>query len=126
MKKSRKRVLSILLAVMMVLTMMPMTAMAGEGGITINGGTVTYNSIAEAVDAATDGQTINIPAGTYDVGNNFYIDKQVDLKGAGAAETIITGSIFLTQSKGNMTVSNLTMQGSGVHVALNFQGSSNG
>ena len=60
------------------------------GPITI--GTVHYNTIQEAVDAATAGQTINVKAGTYE--ENLTVSKAVTIQGAGAT-TIIKGSITI-------------------------------
>ena len=82
-------------------------------------------SLKAAIAAAANGTTIEIPAGTYDVGNAYYISNQVNLVGAGPGQTILNGTIFLTQTTGNMSISNMTFQGTGIHVALNIQGHSN-
>ena len=117
--KLKRRIGSAVLAVMMLLSLMPLTALAASTEIT------DVSSLKAAITAANNGDTITIPAGEYDVGD-YYIDKQVNLVGAeGENKTIIKGSIFLTQTVGDMSISNLTMQGSGTHVALNIQGHSN-
>lgn len=111
--KLKRRIGSAVLAVMMLLSLMPLTALAASTEIT------DVSSLKAAITAANNGDTITIPAGEYDVGD-YYIDKQVNLVGAeGENKTIIKGSIFLTQTVGDMSISNLTMQGSGTHVALN-------
>lgn len=67
MKKSKK-MLSILLACLMIISMFPAAVFAEDGANT----TITANdadSLKTAVENATAGATITIPAGTYDVGS---------------------------------------------------------
>ena len=47
-------------------------------------------NIQAAIDAASDGDTINVAAGTYS--ETFVVDKQLTLQGAGSASTIIDAS----------------------------------
>lgn len=53
----------------------------------------TNDSIQEAIDAATAGDTINIAAGTYT--ENIRVNKSVDLAGSGVASTTIIPAVSL-------------------------------
>ena len=59
MKKTRMRVWSILLTVLMLLTLLPISAMAEEAPVAMIGET-TYTSLYDAVAAAKDGDTIKL------------------------------------------------------------------
>jgi len=79
-----------------------------------NDGGQDYASIQEAIDAASPGDTINIPSGTYF--ENIVIDKSIKLIGENNETTIIDGSrssnvIYVTA--GNVEISGFTIQNSG-------------
>ncbi|MDP3790076.1 MAG: right-handed parallel beta-helix repeat-containing protein, partial [Candidatus Omnitrophota bacterium] len=65
---------------------------AGEKTIYV-GEDYSYKNIQDAVDAASDGDTISIAAGTYVLTETTVIDgKELNVKGAGSGLTIIDGS----------------------------------
>jgi len=61
--------------------------MGGDAGAATLNVPVSYLTIQAAVDAALDGDTINVSAGTYN--ENVDITKSVNLVGAGMASTIV-------------------------------------
>lgn len=75
-----------------------------------------YSSIQAAVTAANPGDTVSVPAGTYN--ENVLIDKAITLQGAGAATTIINavtsnpkeGVIVRNVTSGQATVTGFTIQ----------------
>lgn len=103
----------------MALTIAPATALAAEADGPVIVSNVT--ELTEAIESASPGDTIVLKAGRYEIGD-YNITKQVNLEGAGSDNTILEGTIFWGQQTGNISVSNLTMQGTGTHVALNIQG----
>lgn len=52
----------------------------------------TFDTIQEAIDAAVDGQTVRVGAGTFN--EVLTIDKEIDIVGAGAGQTIIEGTLL--------------------------------
>lgn len=97
----KRRILSTLLALSMVLTITP-AAFAVEN---IEENTIAISdsdSLISAIQGAADGECIDVPAGTYDIGS-LTVNKAVSLQGKGAGETILTGSI---------TYKNLSAEGS--------------
>lgn len=61
MKKTRTRLWSLLLTVAMLLTLLPATALAGEGDVAqIVGQEGGYKTLQEAINAATSGQTVEL------------------------------------------------------------------
>ncbi len=73
-----------------------------------------YTQIAPAIAAASNGDTVNVAAGTYSGG--FTIDQNLTLDGAGAQKTIIRGggpvvTVGSATSTPTVTVSNLTITG---------------
>ena len=114
-----KKLLSILLACLMIISMFPAAALANEdgsnsiGSITIEGKEGSYDSLSDAVTAASAGETIKLAAGTYNVGLNTFINKAVNIKGAGA-DTIIVGALTYANCEATnsttIEISNLTIQ----------------
>lgn len=85
-KRMKKSILSLALAVLMVMTLFTVGAFA-DGK--------TVSDVAElnsALEAAQDGDTIVLEAGTYDVGA-LRVERAVNFKGAGIGQTVIVGSI---------------------------------
>ena len=94
----------------------------GENGIT---------TIQEAIDAAEDGDTILVPAGTYD--ENLTIDKQVTLIGAqngidptgdggrGGEETVINGNIAVTVGADGATIDGFTLNKGAGNVGIRLE-----
>lgn len=76
----------------------------------------TGNRIQGAVDASQSGDAINIAPGTYF--ENVQIDKSLDIKGAGASETIVdgnqSGSVFIVGREDpdvDVSIFGITIQG---------------
>lgn len=94
MKKS-KRLLSILLACLMIVSMFPVAAFADDDANT----TITdATSLKTAVENATAGATITIPAGTYDVGS-WNIHNPVNLTSNG--DVTLKGQIIYKDNADN-------------------------
>jgi len=99
--------------------LMQATSKNGAGAIS---GVSTFNvyaaqneKIQSAVNAAWDGDTINVAEGTYK--ENVVIDKSLAIKGAGSTKTIVdgdnAGSVFtigLTNSRANVAMSGMRIQ----------------
>ena len=96
----------------------------------------TYGTIQTAIDAASDGHTINVAAGTYVEGPQFHIDKNLSIVGADRSTTILkpagdTGSSgdsrgwFLVDSGVAFNLSDLTLDGTGrlIYQAIRTLGS---
>jgi hypothetical protein len=85
-------------------------------------GDISYNTLEAAIAAANDGDTVEIMEGTYDYTDKVLdINKAVNLKGAGADKTIITGRVQYSYQYNNpnwvgvvndttVTVEDLTIQ----------------
>ncbi|NLC80004.1 MAG: hypothetical protein GX748_02345, partial [Lentisphaerae bacterium] len=74
-----------------------------------------YNAFAEiqdGVDAVGDGGTVDVAAGTFN--ENVYVDKSLDIVGAGAAATIVDGgaadSVFFVNGDIDVSITGLTLQ----------------
>jgi nitrous oxidase accessory protein NosD len=70
----------------------------------------SYTTIQQAIDAATDGDTINVSPGTYN--ENVIVNKAVNLVGSGANTTIIDGQnidITVRVSANNVSISGFTI-----------------
>ena len=89
-----RKLMSMLLALCLVLAMVPVAASAeGNPTITIDGKETTYTDLQTAVSAADEGDTINLPAGTYKLSSVLSIEKAVSLVGDSAGGTIIVGPV---------------------------------
>ena len=89
----KKRIISALLAAVMLIAMVPTAAFAeneNSGSITIEGKEGTYNTIAEAVEAAEPGDTIVLAAGEYAAPAEM-IEERVNLKSTEGA--VINGAV---------------------------------
>lgn len=125
---------SILLAVAMLLTLLTVTALAKETTVT-----ATYDAAANgqalvsAVSNASEGETIVISAGTYNLPKNIYhssinsdlayglmIDKSITLKSAGDGAVILTstvggynsGMVLFTKYDVDVVIDGITFRGS--------------
>lgn len=98
----KKAWLSVLLAVFMILTLIPVTAFAEGNTITVEQG----GSLQDALNEAQSGDTIVLPAGTFAATANeqFRISKNdLTIKGAGA-DTIIDAGEFSSSSQAGVLV----------------------
>jgi hypothetical protein len=104
----RKKLLWAVLLCLVLAAVMPMTALAADVAV----GSADVSALLAAIDAAADGDTIVIPAGTYEVGTELRLNKAVSLKGAGVDQTTIVGSInyYCPDYEGTISVSNLTVK----------------
>ena len=126
MKQKHVRILSMLIALVMLIGVLSLTALADERTIQV-GSDGGYETLAQAIAVANDGDTIELAAGTYtliaDNSGYFGISKRVNIQGAGKDETILTGvGLAFGFGDGDVTVSDLTMKGTGNATAINFQG----
>ena len=117
----KKRILPILLALVMVLSLMPTIALADDTVATVNG--TTYTDLAEAINAANDGDTVEIAAGEHNIGA-ISTNKVVNLEGRG--NVTLKGSIGCSSTADGATVSisNLAFENN-TNYALNFSGLQN-
>ncbi len=78
-------------------------------------GSTQYSDLQDALDAAQNGDTIEIYEGEIDLGKTTYtIDKEVTIKGAGKGKTILNfefagAASAFTVAADNVTISDLTM-----------------
>lgn len=89
----KKRIISALLVAVMLIAMVPTAAFAenADGGmIAIDGKEGTYNTIAEAVEAAQADDTIVLAAGEYDA-PQAAIEKHINFKSEDGA--VINGAV---------------------------------
>jgi hypothetical protein len=89
---------------------------AGAATVTVCSSGCAFSQIAPAIAAANPGDTIKVGAGTYDGG--FTIDKSLQLVGAGAAATIISGGgpvitigVAFAASEPTVSISGVTITG---------------
>ena len=94
----KRKFFAAFLSLCMVMSLVPITALAAEenrsnSDVAENTATITdADSLKTAISEANDGDTIEIPAGDYDIGS-LNITKVVSLKGATEGKTTLTGSI---------------------------------
>ena len=101
----KKSILALLLAVLMVASLLPATALAED--VTVEAG----SGIETLWKEAKNGDTIVFPAGTYNIGN-LTTDKLINIKGAGAGATTLIGTIvynFAAPQTGNISISDITL-----------------
>jgi hypothetical protein len=89
---------------------------AGAATVTVCSSGCAFSQIAPAIAAANPGDTIKVGAGTYDGG--FTIDKSLQIVGAGAAATIISGGgpvitigVAFAASEPTVSISGVTITG---------------
>ena len=87
-KKFAKRLLSWLMSAALVVSMLPLSAMAAEGGVAQIGGN-TYSSLDAAIKAASDGDTITVLADASSEGIDLK-DKDLTIQGASEVTPTIT------------------------------------
>jgi len=86
-------------------------------------GSEQFTSIQEAIDAASDGDTVYVHAGYYT--ECLFVDKAIALKGQGAQRTTIDGdqySAAIAISAGNVTIQGFTIlngRNAGVYIDAN-------
>jgi len=102
-----------------VVTWYPSTGGA-VGGLLF--GTLAFDSIQAAIDAAVDGDRIEVRAGTYSPASTLMVDKEVAIVGAGSASTTIDVGGFNAWGvyipADNVTLEGFTIQGD---AAVNLQ-----
>ena len=86
-----KKLLTTLLAVLMVVAMMPVVAFAADGSVSVSIGDKPYDTIEAALAEAEAGDTITLGAGTYS--GDIVLNKAVSLAGAGIDSTTVVGNI---------------------------------
>ena len=91
MKKVSKKIVSLLCTAMMVCTLLPVSALAAEGDVAQIGET-TYATLDEAVEAAADGDTIELLADATTTGLNLSKDLTIQ-----AAVGVTNPTITFTQ-----------------------------
>ena len=125
MRKTKKRFLSALLACAMLISLFPFAAFAG---------TITdADTLKAEIESASAGATIEIPAGTYDIGS-LTINKPVNLVGTEGAKVILQGSItygngaWSDAADKTINIKNITLQSTttNYHQGLCFSTGVNG
>ena len=100
---------------------MPFTRALTRADLHVGGGQ-TYTTIADAIDAASDGDTIVIHSGTYT--ENVIVDKELTLTGQGGTEPIIQVSAGngITIRADNVTIHGLEIQGADTGISSDMSG----
>ncbi len=122
-----KKVLSVLLSLMMVLSMFSIVSFAEGANVAEVGGT-EYATLAEAIDAANNGDTINLLAdialtGTQEIHKSLTINgnnKTITVTGGSAANKIYY-ALYVVDSEGEaitVNVNDLTLNTTGYQVAF--------
>ena len=96
----KKRLWSVFMAFCLMLTLLPAGALAAEDSeapvSAVTAGDA--ESLKSAIASAKDGDTIEIPSGTYEIGS-LTVTKAISLQGAGADETILVGVLKIAGSE---------------------------
>jgi len=119
-----KKILVILITTLFLVSMMFFVSPGKIFGATLTVGSGGYATIQEAITAASDGDTINVEAGTYTETGQIVINKNLTIIGAGSSSTIIKPSVdtgnsgdsrgwFLVNLGKSFTLKNVTLDGSG-------------
>ncbi len=115
MKLSRSLFLVLLCAICLTTLFMLSTGAQAKTITVDDDGGADYETIPEAMDAAEDGDTIEVFEGTYT--NRVEVKKQVNLVGAGAEKTIIDGDDWhdelVVVSSNWVNISGFTITGGG-------------
>ncbi|MEG2311493.1 MAG: InlB B-repeat-containing protein [Bacilli bacterium] len=98
------RILSMLFIASVMVLILPITVKAA-GTITIEGSPTTYNSLSDALAAATDGNKLLLSAGDFTIGATT-IDKAISIKGSGKDKTTLTGNLIVAK---NLNLENLSI-----------------
>lgn len=109
--KLRYRLLSTLVALCMVLVLFPAVALAAEGGDVAQIGDTTYGTLKAAIDAAVDGDTVELLSDAVLPTTSIPSGKTITIDGNGF--TIDANQAYLNVA-GNVTFENCTMNMHGV------------
>ncbi|MCL5267018.1 MAG: hypothetical protein M1469_02810 [Bacteroidetes bacterium] len=69
-------------------------------GATIQGVSGYFGSIQSAIDYASSGQTVQVPAGSFSESPSFSSRSNITLNGQGQGTTTLNGTIYITNSSG--------------------------
>ncbi|MFR2586111.1 MAG: InlB B-repeat-containing protein [Bacilli bacterium] len=75
----------------------------------------TYGTITEAINAASSGDVIKLPDGTY--AGDITIDKAITLKGSSKDGTVIKGQINVSSGNKDVNIDSLTISNKGMDTA---------
>ncbi len=107
-----RRILSVVLVSLMLLSMMNFAALAEENAVAMIG-EKSYTDLGEAFSAATDGDTIELMAGTFELGEVKLPASllNVTVKGAADKATVIKNSSIISADAENMNYTGITIDG---------------
>lgn len=117
-KIQRVGVLLVSLLFSAVMLCLPAYAAGEPASITVGETTTPYATVQAAINAAADGQTVNVLAS---VTENLTISKAITLKGQGRDTTIISGTIDIDQStmtSGAVKIEGMTIGGTAAGTQL--------
>jgi len=92
-KRKLLRIIGLLLVVLMLMIVMPEEKVMAQSTITVCSSGCDYTTIQDAIDDASDGDTIEVAAGIYNPASTILIDKPISILGpdAGVAKVIGVG-----------------------------------